>query len=355
MKKILLIEDTLEVRENTSEILELAGYEVLTVENGKEGVDLALKEKPDLIICDIMMPELDGYGVLHILSRNHDTSHIPFIFLTAKAEKADFRKGMSLGADDYLTKPFEESELLDAVDIRIKKSEIIGKDYPSDLKGLNQFIFEVKDLEELKDLSENRKVRKYKRKSILYWEKDYTNSLIFIVSGKLKAYKTNHEGKQLITGMFGKGDFIGYQALLAGAEYTESAMAIEDVEICKIPKEDFFNLLYANRTVANKFIQILSNNLAEREEQLLHLAYNSVRQKVAENLLEVNSQYNQTGVFNWFTVPREDLASMAGTAQESVIRTLSDFKDELLIEIDSGKIKILNADKLNLLVKQGYC
>ncbi|MEO9804899.1 MAG: response regulator [Reichenbachiella sp.] len=355
MKTILLIEDTLEVRENTSEILELAGYQVLAVENGKEGVELAQKEKPDLIVCDIMMPELDGYGVLHILSKNHETSHIPFVFLTAKAEKADFRKGMSLGADDYLTKPFEESELLDAVDIRIKKSEIVKKDYAPDMSGLSQFIFEVKDLEELQGLSEDRKVRKYKRKSTIYWEKDYANSLIFIISGKIKTYKTNHEGKQLITGMFGRGDFIGYQALLAGAEYTESAMAIEDVEICKIPKEDFFNLLYANRTVANKFIQILSNNLAEREEQLLHLAYNSVRQKVAEKLLEVNGQYNQAEVYEWFTIPREDLASMAGTAQESVIRTLSDFKDEALVEIEAGKIKILNADKLNLLVKQGYC
>ncbi|MEO9964157.1 MAG: response regulator [Reichenbachiella sp.] len=354
MKKILIIEDNTEVRENTCEILELAGYQVMTVVNGKEGVEVAQKDRPDLIICDIMMPELDGYGVLHILSKNPDTSDVPFIFLTAKAEKADFRKGMSLGADDYLTKPFEESELLDAIDIRIKKSEIIKKDYTPDLSGLNQFITEVKDLEELRSLSADRKVKKYKKKSIIYWEKDYNNYLIYIVSGKVKTYKTNHDGKQLITGMYGEGDFIGYRALLAGSEYTESAMTIDDVEICKIPKEDFFNLLYANRQVANKFIQILSNNLAEREEQLLHLAYNSVRQKVAEKLLEVNNQFNSTGALNWFTIPREDLASMAGTAQESVIRTLSDFKDESLVEIESGKIRILNINNLERLIIQGH-
>src|SRR5688572_13362054 len=100
MKKILLIEDNTEVRENTSEIISLANYEVLTAENGKVGVELAQKEKPDLIICDIMMPELDGYGVLHILSKKPETAGIPFIFLTAKTEKNDVRKGMNLGADD---------------------------------------------------------------------------------------------------------------------------------------------------------------------------------------------------------------------------------------------------------------
>ena len=107
-KKILLIEDNPEVRENTSEILELAGYDVVTAPNGKLGVEIAQNSHPDLIICDIMMPELDGYGVLHILNKNIDTAGIPFIFLTAKPEKIDIRKGMNLGADDYLTKPFDQ-------------------------------------------------------------------------------------------------------------------------------------------------------------------------------------------------------------------------------------------------------
>jgi len=125
MKKILLIEDNLEVRENTAEILELADFEVLTARNGKEGVELAAGEFPDLIICDIMMPELDGYGVLHILSKKQSTMNIPFIFLTAKAEKSDVRKGMNLGADDYVTKPFDDTELLDAVEARLHKSEMM--------------------------------------------------------------------------------------------------------------------------------------------------------------------------------------------------------------------------------------
>ena len=354
MKKILLIEDNLEVRENTEEILELAGYKVITAENGKKGVEAAQKNKVDLIICDIMMPELDGYGVLHILRKNSNTSSVPFIFMTAKAEKSDFRKGMNLGADDYLTKPFDDTELLDAVETRLKKSDVLKKEFQPDIDGLNAFIKEAKNLEDLKEISEERKIFSYKKKSTIYWEKDYANTLIFISSGKVKTYKTNKDGKQLITGIHEKGDFIGFQALLAASGHTESAMAMEEVEVCKIPKEDFFNLLYANKDVANKFIRILSNNLNEREEQLLHLAYNSVRQRLAEKLLEVNNQNTNKESTAGFSISREDLASLVGTAQESVIRTLSDFKEELLIEIKSGKIKILDEERLNRLVTHGY-
>ena len=123
MKKILIIEDNPDVRENTAEILELSNYEVVTAENGKEGVKAASEELPDLIICDVMMPELDGFGVLRILSQNPVTATIPFIFLTARTEKSDFRKGMSLGADDYITKPFDDVDLLNAIEIRLKKHE----------------------------------------------------------------------------------------------------------------------------------------------------------------------------------------------------------------------------------------
>src|SRR6478609_1833847 len=135
MKSILVIEDNKDLRENTAEILDLAGYKTFTAENGKKGVDIAVKEKPDVIICDIMMPELDGYGVLHLLRKNPDTQAIPFIFLTAKTERSDFRKGMEMGADDYITKPFEDIELLSAVETRLKKSAILGKSYDSSYNG----------------------------------------------------------------------------------------------------------------------------------------------------------------------------------------------------------------------------
>ena len=119
-KKILLIEDNLDIRDTTADILNVAGYKVLTESNGKSGVECAMREKPDLIICDIMMPVMDGYGVLYALSRDEELSRIPFIFLTAKSERSDLRKGMALGADDYITKPFDIIDLLNAIETRLR-------------------------------------------------------------------------------------------------------------------------------------------------------------------------------------------------------------------------------------------
>ena len=167
-QKILLIEDDEIIRENTAELLELANYEVFSAENGKVGVIKAKENKPDLIICDIMMPELDGYGVLYLLGKDPETSSIPFIFLTAKTEKSDRRKGMSLGADDYLTKPFEEMDLMDAIEGRLKRSRAFQKSFSRDMTGLNEFVDRARGLKELDDLTETKQIRSYKKKETLY-------------------------------------------------------------------------------------------------------------------------------------------------------------------------------------------
>ena len=149
MKKILLIEDDQIMRENTAEILELDNFEVHTAENGKLGCTKAKELLPDLIICDIMMPVLDGYGVLHVLSKDPHTAGIPFIFLTAKAEKSDMRKGMQLGADDYLTKPFEDTDLLNAIEARLKKIDSIKKETAGSEEGLSSFLNTARGMKDL--------------------------------------------------------------------------------------------------------------------------------------------------------------------------------------------------------------
>lgn len=349
MKKVLIVEDNDDVRENISEILELAGYEVVPAKNGKEGVSLAIQSKPDLIVCDIMMPELDGYGVLHILSKNPETAKIPFIFLTAKAEKDDFRKGMTLGADDYLTKPFDDIELLDAVETRLKKGEMLKKEFAKNLNGLNEFMHTASGLDELKNLSKDRKIRHYKVKTNIYLEGDSATALYFINQGEVKTYKTNNDGKDYITGLYKAGDFIGYMDLLQGNVHNESAMVLDDAEICLIPKDDFMGLIYNNREVSARFIKILSDNLAEKEMQLLTLAYSSVRQRVAEAILMLQEREEKAvpqGTQVAINITRENLAGIVGTAIESVIRTLSDFKDEKLIEIKGKKIIVINKNGL---------
>ena len=346
MKTILVIEDNPDVRENTAEILELAGYRVVTAPDGKRGVELARHEHPDLIICDIMMPELDGYGVLHLLGKQPDTAAIPFIFLTAKAEKDDFRKGMNLGADDYLTKPFDDLALLDAVEMRLRKSGLRQPAGPADAPAPPAG--ERRGLEEFNRLlGEERKVITAKKKHRIFTEGNFANSLYYVKDGKVKTFKTNKEGREFITGLHGAGDFIGYLELLENRNYTESAEALEDAELVVIQKPDFYSLIERNRDVAAKFIKLLSRNVIEHEDRLLKLAYNSVRKRVAEALLMLCERYQPDNpAAAVLRVSREDLSGLAGASKETVIRTLSDFKDEKLIDITGKEIHILKFDKL---------
>ena len=122
MKKILIIEDEPEMRRNIVALLRFKGYKPLAAENGRLGIETARREKPDLILCDVMMPEVDGFDVLRTLQTDPGLSFIPFIFLTAKGEKEDVRSGMNRGADDYLTKPVGNDDLVNAIEIRLQRA-----------------------------------------------------------------------------------------------------------------------------------------------------------------------------------------------------------------------------------------
>lgn len=347
---VLLIEDNLEMAENICSILKLAHYNVLSAPNGKIGVEIAQQKHPDLILCDVMMPELDGYGVLHILNNDPETAHIPFIFLTAKADKNDLRMGMNLGADDYITKPFEGHDLLKVVEIRLKKNESLKANVKNDLYDVNTFFNKARELKEFQKLSENRPVRIFKKKEFVFMEGQTPSDLYFIISGEVKTYKANYDGKELITGIHSAGDFLGYVPLLEEKQHNESAEVLEESEISIIPKQDFLTVIYSSKDIARKFIKMLSNNLMEAENRLLDLAYQSVRQRVAGALLKIYSQHNVPNKKEIISIARKDISNMIGTATESLNRTLADFKDEGLIEISDEGIKILEKAKLEHLV-----
>lgn len=161
----------------------------------------------------------------------------------------------------------------------------------------------------------------------------------------------NDDGKELIISIHKDGDFMGYTALLEETPYADNAEAMEDSEVMMIPKADFYALLNTDAQVAKSFIKLLSHNLAEREEALLNLAYNSLRKRVAVGLLQVYDKFKKApGDKPKLEIPREDLAQVVGTATESLIRTLSDFKNEKLIEIKEGKIVVLDESKLKNLL-----
>lgn len=348
-RNILIIEDSDDVRENMKEILELSSYMVHSARNGKEGLEMAQKISPDIILCDVMMPELDGYGVLRGIINNPKTKNIPFIFVTAKSDKQDFRIGMDLGADDYLTKPFNGNDLLSLVSTRLKKSEVLNELLKNNRQDLEQFFLNPEDsIKNIYNISDRITPKKLKKKEILFIEGDSAKYLYFLVSGKVKTYRTNEQGKEYITQVYKEKDFFGYSSLLEANKYEDTAEAIEDTEIASIAKQDFYQLLLSNNELYAKFIKFITSDLSETNDKLIKLAYNSARKRVAEAILYLATKYHEQLVNDIsFSVCRDDISSISGVSPESVSRNLTDLRTERLIELQNGLIKILDVKKLN--------
>ena len=337
-KKILLIEDDQIVRENTAEILQLANYEVVTAENGKMGLEKANVFKPDLIICDILMPELDGYGVMQIAMRNEELQRIPIIFMSAKTKHEDIRKGMDLGASDYITKPFEESELLSAVATRLKRKAI--------MEGAlqNTVVKERKwRIEDIEEAFAHKERFEYRPGATIYCEGNVGNHVFYITRGEVKTYMVNEDGKELITELFSDKSFFGFTSFLAHKPYSENAEAIRATEIIKLEKGELLNLIKSNPQLGLNFIDLLSNDLDTVKEHLMHLAYDSVRKKTADAILHLSPESTKDKTVR---ISRSDLASMIGIAKETLTRTLTDFKEEKLIRTNRNTIQVLNSQKL---------
>ena len=346
MKTILLIEDNPEILANTGEILEMAGYSVLLAENGQLGVKTALATCPDLVVCDIMMPVLDGYGVLQIFNQNAQLAGVPFIFLTAKTDRTDQRHGMELGADDYLTKPFNKTELLSAIAGRLSRFQHLKPEY--DLQavgGLGGFLDNVRTVGGLESLSADRKVHLIRRKQDIYLEGDEPTRVYFVQAGRVKTVKATAGGKELITGLYGPGQFFGYLPLLNQAPHADSAVAVEESELLYIPQDDFTQLLERNREVSQQFVRLLAGRVSERETQLLAMAYSSIRRRVADTLLQLHDQ-GETSAEAGIHLLREDMAAMVGTAPESLSRTLNEFRQDGLIELNAKSIRVLAPERL---------
>ena len=343
--RILIIEDNNDIRESTAEILMLADYEVMEAKNGKIGVELATTHLPDLILCDIMMPELDGYGVLYLLNKNPQTSSTPFIFLTAKAERIDMRKGMEMGADDYLTKPFDDVELLNAIESRLVKKDKQKAFYSKSLEQLSGLIGNTTGLNALQKLVAERKVRQIKKKQVIYYEGDHVTGIFLVIQGKVKTVKLNEDGRQLMTGIYGEEEYFGITSLLLQEPYAETAEALEDTTICLLPKEMMEELLNQYPDLGRKFIKILSNHLLDKEEQLMQLAYHSVRKRLSEVLIRLAKQEKAVEPVV-LKVSRDNLAALAGMATETVSRILSDFKEENIIERKGSQIQIMDFQRL---------
>ncbi len=340
MKKVLLIEDDKALRENTQELLELSNYHVITAPNGKLGIKRAMEQLPDIIICDIMMPELDGYSVLRSLSAEKTTQHIPFIFLSAKTEHKEVRKGMDMGADDYLTKPFEENDLISAIESRLAKSIILSQMAQNQQQQTLVSEQEMRTLNELKNFfDDNGDETQYEEGEVIFREGAHSHKIYLILNGLVKCHKIDEDGKELITSLYRADDFLGLTSFVNNVPYYESATAMEPVRLTGISKEQLKDILENNKSVSLELMQLFTENITEMKGQLLQMAYSSVRKKTAQTLLQFAEVLNQR-TDDPIKISRNDLASVAGIATETLIRTLSRFKKEGLISIEGRNIKI---------------
>jgi CheY-like chemotaxis protein len=343
-KKILLIEDDKTVRENTAELLELSSYEVETASNGKIGVEKAAVFLPDVVVCDIMMPEMDGYQVLENLSRNDVLKQIPFIFLSAKTDHKDVRKGMNLGADDYLTKPFEEEELIDAIESRLAKADILksSKDQLHPDSNLQSF-------EALKELFKKEKLSTYDAGESIFENGQSSNCVYLIDKGVVKTYKLDENGKELITAIHKVNDIFGNLSFTKQSQVSEFASALEATSVFEISTDKVKHLFMEHPQAMFEFIDQLGDHLSETKSQLMDMAYSSVRRKTAQSILLFSERLKKNKL-SQIRISRADLAAVAGIASESLIRTLSTFKKEGIIDVEGRNIKINDFEALEKIV-----
>lgn len=339
---ILLIEDQQSVRENIAELLELAGHRVLQAENGIEGIRLAKAHLPDLVLCDIMMPELDGYGVAEVLGRQPETSGIPLIFLTAKADAADFRRGLAKGAVDYISKPFQSHELLETIEMRLKREHptrraeagraawdnwVLGlqSDHPATLQGTPLHVL------------------KMDKGSNLYAEGDSSRFIWFIKSGFIKQERMDSKGKKLCLRTLGPGSFSGWTGEFEHGIHTEDAACITPTEVIRIAQSDVHEAFIERPELALELHRRAHEMAKEFESAALSLAYGSARENTARALLRFAVPSSDGLVIR---LSREDLANSVGMASESIIRTLASFKQDGLTDTIGRTVVLLNPDGL---------
>ncbi|MEO0733694.1 MAG: response regulator [Bacteroidota bacterium] len=342
-QRILVIEDNEDVRENLAEILTLYGFEVAEAANGLLGVKAALDHPPALILCDVMMPELDGFGVLNLLMENERIAGIPFVFLTAKTEREDVRRGMNLGADDYLTKPFYKDELLRVVKARLKKAAV-RKPPATDAAQLVDIKIGHNLL--LQALGPERD-RTYARGEQVVREGDHAHGIYYLREGQVLLGRAHEYGRDYILAELGPEETFGISSVLEQEPLPYTARVVsEQARVAFLPKHDFLALVNRERSVAEALMHLLAGRLLRRSDQLVHQAYDSVRRRTALVLCDLYEKYDGAAI----QLSREELAQMVGATKESVIRALSDFKRERLLETEGRSIHLLAVKELRALL-----
>lgn len=339
MARILLIEDDSSLRENTQEILELAGHRVFSAEDGETGLEQALKNSIDLILCDIILPGINGYSVLDKISSNPQTRTIPFIFLTALSNIKDIRHGMNLGADDYIVKPFEEEDLLETIESRLAKLSIFKE---RKVKHVPKPKILINNLENFRNyfLDHGEEIQLAKNE-LLFRENQPAGYVFLLTKGIIKTLSLDEYGKELITGIYHKNDFLGIYSFNRNITYPEQALVIEQAILMRLPIRLVQEIFRDNPQFTMEWAENLSEDVIDLKDHLLQTAYASVLKKTVNTILEFSEKlhFNKKELSK---ISRGDLASVAGISKESFIRCLSTLKQDRLIEINGKNIEVLD-------------
>ncbi|MFM2230935.1 MAG: hypothetical protein RL607_2193 [Bacteroidota bacterium] len=345
MARILIIMEHPNNRNYLVQLLSEAGYEVMEAKSGPEGIQMANTYQLDSILCEVLMSKTDGFDVLNELSKNTGTATIPFVFFTNNFHKKSHRKGMEMGADDFLYSPFDDVQLLNAIAIRIKKHEAqleyFKSQFPEKLAA-PIFFHGKMALESLRDES---LIRKIKKKQILFYEGDKVIGIYYVHRGAIKITKIAQDGRELTVRIHSAGDYIGLHNLFTGQNQTDNAEAMSDCEISILPLHEFENLIEHHPDIASKFIKLLSNESSQTEEHLIRIAYDSVRKRIANSLINYFKTHCPEG--QSIHLSRNELANISGTTPETVSRTLTEFEHEGLIRKEQNRILIVEEKRLN--------
>lgn len=342
-EKVLIIDDDKIVLNVTEELLRLSGYSTVSAGDGFAGIALASSERPDVIICDIVMPGINGYEVFNALSRNAFTAAIPFIFLTSKDNYDDQRKGMRMGASDYLTKPVNGIDLLESIEARIRKQRAAKKRTRPDGILMPPPPDPWKPLRELSSAS----TITCSRNDILFYEGDVQKHIFLVNKGRIKTMKINENGKRVITGFYSNADIVGCIAREDQAVYCDTAIAHEDAEVTRVPAEGFYSLIESDRDMMAALLTLMSREVSRKEKLMMNIALHSARRRMREALLVAAEYYSDSksaGNSVCLSLSREDLANLAGLSTESAIRILSSFRKDGLLDADEkGQLIIHDA------------
>lgn len=344
---ILVIEDNDEVRENLVEILELHGYTVMARPDGIAGVKQAIDTPPDLILCDVMMPELDGYGVLNILGQNERTASVPFVFITAKTETSDIRRGMNLGADDYITKPFYKDELLGVIETRLRKA-MHRVPPPSDADPSPHLHNPDRGISKLKEhFTEVGWTKVYSQGDTIVREGEYPHFVYLVKRGQTHLTRLHEYGRQYIIATVGPEEIFGVPSTLENAPFHYTATVASDELDCQLlPRLKLLELINRDRTVTEALMHLLAGRVVERSERLVNQAYDSVRRRTALMLCDLVAKYGSSEL----DLSRDELAQMVGSTKESVIRALSDFKKEGILTTSGRTVEVAEPERLRELL-----